>query len=371
MHLSSGTRRSLATIGAAGALVAAGVVATPPAQAAGQITVALRDGVLYVAGNATANKIRIAKASDGRIAVIADSRIERRGAVPTVRNVRAIRVSVGAGNDVVDVRPGLPGATVLLGDGHDYGYGGSGDDVVRGGNGNDAVSGREGDDLVLGDAGNDTVIGGAGFDRLQGNAGSDDLSPRSGLAHGGTGDDRYALHAIFGSNVYLHEDPGGGVDTVAFSSLRHVDDTLGVPVTFSLASATTQQASESLRVRLSASDTFENLLGGQGHDVLTGNALANRISGSWGDDQLEGGGGADAFLAGDDQGVWDVASDGLIAAWFGRDTIGDFGIADVVEMTPSGVVTEGLGTDTVRIDADWDFGYLTATGHTFTAEDFG
>lgn len=371
MCIPTDLRRGLASIGAAGALVATGIVATPPAQAAGTIVVALRDGVLYVQGNDSANRIRIAKASDGRIAVIADSHIERRGAVPTVRNVRAIRVSVRGGNDVVDVRRDLPGARVLLGDGHDYGFGGSGDDVLRGGNGNDSVSGADGDDLVLGDAGNDTVLGGRGFDRLQGNAGADDLSIFNGLAHGGAGDDRYLLHAISAGSSYLGEGPDGGVDTVHFTSLRHGDDTLGVPVTFTLASATKQRASDSLFVRLSAPDTFENLFGGEGHDVLTGNALANRVSGGWGDDQLEGGAGTDAFLAGDDHGVWDPASDGLIAKWFGRDTVVDFDAADMVELTPSGVVTEGLGTDTVRIDAEWDFGYLTATGHTFTAEDFG
>lgn len=362
-----GLLRPLASAGAVGALLAAGVVAAPPAQAAGRITVVLRDGVLHVTGNDTANDIVVLRAADGRIVVRADSRVVRRGGTPTVLNVRRLRVSTYGGRDAVTIRQGLPAATILLGSGDDRAFGGDRADVLRGGTGNDLLNGEGGDDLVLGDAGNDYVSGNGGVNRVQGNAGHDWLRTDRGVLRGGTGDDLYALNPQTRS-VTAVELPREGVDTLRIWTGFAAEGAL--PLTVTLASSATQQATPSLAIRLSAPDTFENLYGGDGADVLTGNALANRISGGGGDDLLTGGGGADAFAAGNDEGDEDPVEGEVPSYSFGHETLTDFGESDTVDLTPSGKVTGGIGTSTVSIDAWWDFGTMTATGHTFDIEDF-
>lgn len=352
-------RRTVAALGIAAAVTGTTLVATPSADAAGRITVTFRNGALTVAGNDSANDIRLVTNSRGRIVVRANSRIVHRGGTPTVRNVRTIKVSTYGGNDTVYLPRNGPGGLVQLGSGDDYGFGSDKADVFRGGAGNDRLNGHGGDDVLLGDAGNDGIQGHGGSNRIQGNAGHDELSGvATDIVRGGTGNDVYRLWG--GTAV---EAPGEGVDTI------WVGTSAGA-VTFSLASSAPQSLPGGRSVRLSAGDTFENLHGGVGADVLIGNGLANRISGGKGDDQITGAGGADAFAAGDNFGEWSEINEGEVPINFAHDTLTDFDETDTIDLTPSGEVTGGLGTDTVTIDAQWDFGSMTATGHTFDAEDF-
>ncbi len=46
--------------------------------------------------------------------------------------------------------------------------------------------------------------------------------------------------------------------------------------------------------------SIENVIGGSGQDVLTGNAVANSLYGGNGDDTLSGAGGNDRLFGGDD-----------------------------------------------------------------------
>ena len=85
-------------------------------------------------------------------------------------------------------------------------------------------------------------------------------------------------------------DGGVGIDTADYG-----DKTASVEVT--LNSATTA----SVKVNGVAEDTLrniENLIGGSGNDVLTGDGLANRLEGGTGNDLLKGGGGADVLDGG-------------------------------------------------------------------------
>lgn len=66
-------------------------------------------------------------------------------------------------------------------------------DTLFSGAGNDAVSGMAGDDMIQGGLGNDVLLGGLGNDRLEGDAGADSLDGGVGVdaMHGGAGSDRY------------------------------------------------------------------------------------------------------------------------------------------------------------------------------------
>ncbi len=129
------------------------------------------------------------------------------------RNNLVIRA--GAGNDVIQVDPGVTvnlrlfggdGDDVITGGGgHDRIDGGAGNDRINGGAGNDYIYGGDGNDTLQGGDGNDTVYGGRGNDLVYGNAGNDYLEGGEGndtmyggdgndVVSGGLGDDR-----LFGS----------------------------------------------------------------------------------------------------------------------------------------------------------------------------
>ncbi|WP_050526909.1 calcium-binding protein [Pseudorhodobacter aquimaris] len=144
----------------------------------------------------------------------------------------------GAGNDVVDGHDGndlMAGGTgddslsghmgddSLSGDeGDDTLLGGSGSDMLKGGDGDDWLAGGFDDDALFGDEGADTLDGNDGNDTLwgvdaenpndslgtdflNGGAGDDTLMIGAGdWAHGGEGEDSFALNSWLGSDNLAH-----------------------------------------------------------------------------------------------------------------------------------------------------------------------
>ncbi len=123
---------------------------------------------------------------------------------------------------------------------------------------------------VLGGSGNDILSGDSLVNRLEGGSGND-------IIKGGNGKDIL--------------DGGTGVDTVDYSDKI-------VTVTLTLSGA----APSVVKINKSTEDTisnFENAIGGSGNDLLTGDALVNRLEGGAGDDALKGAGGNDVLDGGD------------------------------------------------------------------------
>lgn len=163
--------------------------------------------------------------------------------------------------------------------------GGTGGDTIYGGSLDDYLVGGEGADLLTGGTGDDVLDGGPGSDRLTGDY--------QGVTPGMSGFDLadYSERAA-SVNVTLNGrtddgEPGEG-DNVA----RDVED----------------------------------VDGGAGDDVLTGNELANALDGGAGNDAIDGGAGADSLTGGD--------GDDTIQS---RDSTADD-------------VRCGAGTDTVTVD---------------------
>jgi len=165
--------------------------------------------------------------------------------------------------------------------------GGRGQDSLTGGALDDSLFGDEDADTILGRSGNDTLNGGAGPDSLDGQTGNDKLD-------GGTGKDD--IEGGPGTDTVTYADRPGGV-TVTLDGLRNDG-----------ASGETDLVTE-----------VENIAGGGGRDVLTGDGGANTIEGGLGNDEITGGGGTDTLRGGDgtdliiarDNGVRDVVSCGL------------------------------------------------------------
>lgn len=245
---------------------------------------------------------------------------------------------------------------------------GTGDDDILKGDlidvgSHDQISGLAGNDSLEGMAGNDILKGGRGDDRLDGGAGADILA-------GGNGSDTYFVDSIgdvvietsvtmhiggddlvnsylgsytLGANVengrilntgvasltgngldnLLYAGSGnnvlngaGGIDTAAYS-----DAGTGVSVSLAIVGA---QATGG-----SGSDTLigiENLIGSNGNDTLTGNALVNNLNGRAGDDIISGGAGSDILRggAGEDVFRFDAALNGIA----NRDRILDFVVVE-------------------------------------------
>lgn len=152
----------------------------------------------------------------------------------------------------------------------------------------DTYTGTAANDIIYGLGGNDTLSGGAGDDLIDGGAGNDTMN---GGANG----------------------PGG--DTVSYASATSA-------VTVSLASTAAQATGGAGSDRLS---NFENLIGSDFNDRLTGNSAANVINGGLGADTITGGTGVDTLTGGAGNDIFDfnaVNETGNTATT--RDVITDF-----------------------------------------------
>ena len=212
----------------------------------------------------------------------------------TVRNVEIFSITAGSGADLI-----------LLGDGNDTVVGGAGNDTIGGGLGDDSLAGGTGTDTLTyadisagvavnlalttaqdtGGAGIDTI---SGFEHLIGGAGNDSLTGTSGAnaLTGGAGND-----TLLGGNGNDTLDGGSGSDTASFSSSS-------AAITASLAVTVAQVTGAGTDLLIS----IENLIGGSGADLLTGDGGANQLEGGAGNDSLNGGDGDDTLIggAGDD-----------------------------------------------------------------------
>lgn len=229
----------------------------------------------------------------------------------------------GTGNDLLDGGAGLDvldggaGADVIFGgadidvlsggDGDDHLSGGDGNDRLNGGAGNDTLTGDAGNDLLLGAGGDDQIFGGAGADTLQSNAGADSL-------FGGADDDLILIDR----DADL-VDGGSGIDTLRVAS-NFVFGTTGVLV--DLSGGFDLVGQPDVYSRITANITgVERVIGTTGNDFLTGDAVANVLSGGQGDDFLVGGVGVDTLTGGGGADVFVFQSTGL-----GADQVRDFTI---------------------------------------------
>ena len=227
------------------------------------------------------------RVNDPGVAIAAGSRCEPAagGDVRCFANTVEIRTG-----DMSDTVAGVAGAAI------ERIAGGAGDDTLELPSGDPllgpSIMGGDGDDVLRTVDTNGTL--------LEGGPGADDLSggSRTDVLDGGTGSDRIA--------------GGAGVDTLANGG--RLD---GVTVDLAQGYAT-GEAGE--RDELAAD--IENLRGGAGPDVLTGDDAPNTIGGGAGNDTIHGAGGNDR-LAGDD-GADTVSGDsGNDTMFAGSDYSGD------------------------------------------------
>ena len=181
-------------------------------------------------------------------------------------------VGGGAGEDAVDYSDRTLPVTITLGAPGAAGSAGEHDTVAAdvedatGGAGNDAITGDGADNYLVGGAGNDSIAGGAGDDDLDPGDGSDQI------------------------------DGGDGTDAADYTLVSHGTDLPGITADLSTGVVTSYDTAGGLGTdKLKG---FEDVLGSDYADTLTGDAAANKLDGGKGDDTIEGAGGGDDLLGG-------------------------------------------------------------------------
>ena len=150
-------------------------------------------GLLTVTGTANADRIVVSKNDTGKVVVNEQTRTPATSTTPAktttkrtlfdAAKVKSILVNAAAGNDYVEIKPGIAATiptTLNGGAGNDHLIGGRAKDLINGDAGNDLLYGNAGNDTVNGGDGRDLIVGGAGADVLNGNAGSDFIVARDG-----------------------------------------------------------------------------------------------------------------------------------------------------------------------------------------------
>ncbi|ESQ92493.1 hypothetical protein ABAC460_03080 [Asticcacaulis sp. AC460] len=280
------------------------------------------------------------------------------------------------GSDFGDRLTGTSGSNIISGrGGHDDIHGLAGNDKLYGGNGNDTVTGDQGDDLITGGAGGDvlwagdgndtlsyadatagvtvdlqypawdivyqnqTASGGdaegdllRGFEHVTGGWGHDSLTGNEyvNLLIGAAGND--TIVAMDGDDTVMG---GAGGDRMSggygIDLLSYVGAVAGVRINLNVDLSTFKQSASAGEAQGDVIDGFENVLGGNGNDTVTGDYLDNRLGGAGGDDVLIGDYGQDVLDGyagndvlsggeGDDKLYGRDGDDNLAGGW-GNDTV--------------------------------------------------
>jgi len=234
--------------------------------------------------------------------------------------------------------------------------GGNGNDMINGLGGNDTLSGGYGEDTLIGGDGNDTLIGGLGTDTLTGGVGNDTFKFNSlaELADNYSGSihydtitdlqvgDKIDLSAIAGlSYVGINKNFSG-----AGNEIRHQDgnDSLDID--------TNGDKNPEYRLKITNVNFLnieETTVGSRifqvvGNQTLTGDGLANTLSGGNGDDQING-------LAGND----------TLSGGNGNDTLnGGDGDDTLIGGLGGDTLTGGAGNDTFKFNSLAEISDLTS-----------
>jgi Ca2+-binding RTX toxin-like protein len=237
------------------------------------------------------------------------------------------------------------------GDGNDSITGSGVNNQLEGNGGNDVLDGAGGGDRLFAGNGDDSLTGGGGDDHLAGELGADNLQ-------GGAGDDFLEAEALDQSADSYSGGPG--TDTVDWVGRSANFVTIyggvhqGLRVSLDGKPDDGVASTDITGPRDNAKADLEDIIGGEGADILIGNGRANQIEGENGNDQILGGKGPDALLG-------ENGGDKLIGGK-GRDLLDGAGGADrlsardrkpdEVRCGSSGDRVKGDRADDVAVDCE-------------------
>ncbi len=167
-------------------------------------------------------------------------------------------------------------------------HGTSGNDNITGTHRAEKVFGYDGNDNIIAGSGNDTLIGGIGNDSLSGGNDNDILIGGSGIdtLSGGSGNDLYAVNEL---SEIINENANSGIDGVYTSLTDYTLDN-----NFENLNLIGYDYNETLKSFVVVGKGI-NGTGNSSNNIITGNDLANEISGKAGNDFLYGQSGDDIY----------------------------------------------------------------------------
>jgi len=255
------------------------------------------------------------------------------------------------GTDEVETITGTDqGEQILAYAGDDIVKAGAANDLVDGGEGNDLLNGDSGDDILYGFSGNDTLNGGMGNDSLYGGVDDD-------LLNGGENSDNYIVSGnqadgwltFQGYDTYQDTGTTGSdrlvaigteavdIGLLSFGMVNGIEVIDGTGTTGTVRLVGDWDANELNFLTVQFMGSNIQIDGGEGDDIITGNASDNIIIGGLGDDILNGGNGSDSYIVtGNEEGGW--------SSFQGYDTYADTGTG-----TTDSDRLVAVGTDVVNI----------------------
>ena len=244
---------------------------------AGDTTVDVEDGVLFIEGTDDRDMIVISNALDDGDPVI-------KVTITDLDNNEVIREEERDSDEITRIEA----------------FGLGGDDTIRNETNLDAK--------LFGEVGNDTLESRGGNDTLEGGTGTDTLI-------GGGGDDTYVFSGLGLGTDSITEAANVGTDTLDFSEF-------GQQVMVNLATVFNPNSPNphfthavtsfgQVNVSLFNSTAIENVKGTQFDDVLRGNSRGNHLIGNDGDDNFTGAGGNDTLEGGVGSDVYEFAGTNL------------------------------------------------------------
>ncbi|ANT63815.1 hypothetical protein AYJ57_25410 (plasmid) [Salipiger sp. CCB-MM3] len=231
---------------------------------------------------------------------------------------------------------GLNGDDDLLGrGGNDKIKGLNGDDVISGHKGKDHLLGGNGSDIISGGIQNDTVEGGAGADILVGGAGRDALSyasassgvtvnlaSESSSGSDAKGDFFIGFEDLIGSNRKDKLTGESGSNRIDGNGGADKISGLGGKDILNGGAGNDTVLGGNGNDRVNGGVGNDRLLGGDGHDSLVGGGGKDTLIGGADDDTLRGNGGADTFV---------------FETKVGNDIISDFRVGnDLIDLSGNG-----------------------------------
>ncbi len=240
--------------------------------------------------------------------------------------------------DIVEIRAGSGGQTIIATANDDLLTGGSGDDSLFGGDGNDIISGGGGNDVLNGGEGDDTfIVTGGGFSRYQGGNGYDVIT---------AGKDNAVLVLSTGSLARIEEINAGGFANFSLAGTNGNDiiNISGLIIAEGDIASINLGAGDDV---LKATKVADLIYGGAGNDRIESSSGDDVVFGDQGDDYIDAGSGADTVHGGN-------GNDTIIAG-IGEDALFGDGGNDVFIVSGTNgrdAFDGGTGVDTIRAGAN-------------------
>ena len=247
----------------------------------------------------------------------------------------AVSAAVSTAMDGDDTALSLTGTAAINGTGNAL------DNAITGNTAANKLDGGAGNDTLRGGAGDDVLIGGAGNDLLDGGTGGDSMT-------GGAGNDSYLVDNVADKVIELSAE---GTDTVSTS----IDLTLGSNVENAvLLGGAARVTGNWLANAITGNNAGNQLYGESGNDTLTGGTGSDQLWGGSGYDSLVGGAGADILRG-------ETGTDTLVGG-AGDDVYHVETRADVIVEAAAGGYDSVVSSTAFQLGAEVEALTLTGTG---------